>query len=379
MRKPCELSANDSGVTVFNASSTRAVADQLRSAGFEYVHRFASVPSGPAARWVLPVGNSLWTECAIKSFAAYSWRTRLFKEFLLTIDRVGLLGWVGDNLILASKEPLPLDVLVGEVTGEFHPVLTVSLGTPTRFRKLTIQVMRSNGEILGYIKLPITKEAVARVRQEATSLERLKNCDALHSRIPRLLYSGEWANTYILFQSAGSQRPGPVEFGVLHDDFLQRLRTVAPLEKPGSVLVDETAAIWQKAEPFLTSKWRSLGGWALARARQVLAKATVPCGIIHGDFAPWNTRVDNGHLYVFDWESTTESAPLDWDMFHFNIQVASLLKRKFDKYLYSGRSPQDRACLLLYILNSVRQSFEERGPVENAETTFRMQLLSQFC
>jgi len=40
-------------------------------------------------------------------------------------------------------------------------------------------------------------------------------------------------------------------------------------------------------------------------------------GLCHRDFAPWNTYLDRGFLYVFDWEYATEQGIPFWDIFHF--------------------------------------------------------------
>ena len=110
-----------------------------------------------------------------------------------------------------------------EVTGEREPTFAMSLGVGGNVRKLTVQVMRPNGEILGYIKLPLTEAAAERVRREAGILERLRHFAPLRPHIPKVLYAGEWSDGYILFQSPGPPSPGPVEFGALRESFLRAL------------------------------------------------------------------------------------------------------------------------------------------------------------
>ena len=120
-----------------------------------------------------------------------------------------------------------------EVTGECQRSLPCRWAPRDRFRKLTIQVMRPEGEILGYIKLPLTEAATERVRHEAEMLGRLWNFPALRCHIPEVLYAGDWENGYILFQSRGPSYPGPIQFNNLHEDFLQILRGLHQAQKPG--------------------------------------------------------------------------------------------------------------------------------------------------
>jgi hypothetical protein len=286
-------------------------------------------------------------------------------------------GFVPHKLLVASRGALPLEALVQEVTGEGETVFALSLGTPNRFRKLTIQVMRPDGEILGYIKLPLTEAATERVRHEAEVLRRLWDVTALRGHIPKVLHAGNWENGYILFQSRGPSYPGPIQFNNLHEDFLQKLRGLPQVQKPGEALVKEVAARWQRAEPSLDSAWRALGRAALMKAEQELGGATIPCGIMHGDFAPWNTRVENGRLYAFDWESAAWDAPILWDLFHFHVQVASLLNKNSKRVLALSRSSGERASFLLYLLASVCQQVEEKAPLGHTGLRYRQRLLSK--
>jgi hypothetical protein len=269
-----------------------------------------------------------------------------------------------------------MEALVREVTGECQPVFALSLGTEIRVRKLTVQVMHPNGEILGYIKLPLTDAAVERVRHEAETLNRLWSFPALRPHVPRVLYSGEWGDGYILFQSRGPSRPGPVQFNRQCEEFLQLLWGIRTTEKPGHILWEEVAARWGKAEPSLDSWWRALGQAALARAGRELDGVMVPCGVAHGDFVPWNTRVGDGRLYVFDWESACWEAPSLWDAFHFKTQVAALLNKKNNLHISGDRRSGERASFLLYLLNSASQLFGE-GLSQGAGLEYRRQLLAK--
>jgi hypothetical protein len=290
---------------------------------------------------------------------------------------MGWRGWPGHNVLVASREALPLEVLVGQVTGEHEPVFALSLGAPNRFRKLTLQVMRPDGETLGYIKLPLTEAAVERVRHEAEILKRLSNFGAIRPHIPTVLHAHEWENGYILFQSCGPSHPGPFKLNNLHEELLQKLRGLHQVLKPGEALVKEVAARWKKTEPLLDSRWRALGEAALVNASRELRDTTIPCGIMHGDFAPWNTRVGDGRLYAFDWESAACDAPTSWDVFHFKTQVAALLNKKNDLHISQDRGSGERASFLLYLLDSASRLLGEENPALGAGLECRRRLLAK--
>ena len=167
-----------------------------------------------------------------------------------------------------------------------------------------------------------------------------------------------------------------MQYNSLHEDFLGRLRNIHQLVRQGRVLLEEVAARWHKADTLLDSNWRALGEAALARAKRELDGRTVQCGVTHGDFVPWNTRVDGGRLFVFDWESASWEAPGGWDEFHFYTQVASLLRNNALHLLLDRWSGQ-RASFLLYLLSSVCSLLDEDVPAAHAEIMCRQSMLAE--
>ena len=269
------------------------------------------------------------------------------------------MGWARHKVVVASCKPLSFDSLASEVTGETCPVFALSLGNPGRLRKLTIQVMRSDGKVLGYVKIPMTREAAERVRHEAEMLEYLSKFSELRPHIPRVLFAGEWGQEYVLFRTAGSPLPGPAELGAFHQEFLKNLWTIESFDKSGRRIVEEVGTHWRTAEKRLDSGWRDLGRAALATANQELSNLNVRCGVTHGDFAPWNTCICDRRLFVFDWELAETKAPHHWDIFHFQLQVTNLLKRNVFQQLPMNRSNGERALYLLYLLSSAGHAANE--------------------
>ena len=94
-------------------------------------------------------------------------------------------------------------------------------------------------------------------------------------------------------------------------------------------------------------------------ALRELRGSRVACGLHHGDFAPWNTRVDRGNLSVFDWESAECAAPTLWDQFHFLSQAECVLKERVGQQNTPDIRTANRALYLLYLLNSTAQAAQE--------------------
>lgn len=354
--------ATDQGVSVtFLEGRSRKLDPQLVKHRFVHSHRFSVLPSFKAPRWLLPLGDTNQMLIGSRIYAPYAPSSRLLKALFLGAIKAGWQGWGCPRLLVTSKNQFPLEVMVREITGEPQPTFAMSVGLGGKFRKLTVQVMRRNGEILGYIKFPLTDAAIDRVQHETAVLERLSSFAALRRHIPKVLYANKWADGFLLFQSAGPRLQGPLGFGQPHEAFLRRLWRVHQVKKPGRVLVEEVTGRWQRLMPQMDGALAELGKKALDRVSRGLDGMMLPCGVVHGDFAPWNTRVEGEDLFVFDWESAAWDAPILWDKLHFHVQVNSLLKKNSGRKILPDPARTNSASFLLYLLSSACQYLEEGG------------------
>ena len=340
------------------------------------MHRFAVLPSCKSPRLLLPLGDPKITLRGLQIYAPYARAARTAKRLLARAIQLGWQGLGCYDVSVISQRPLPLEDLVREVTGEERPAFALLLGTPGLYRKMIIQVMRPQGEILGFLKLPLSQAAADNIRHEAEMLKRFSAYDCLRAHLPHVLYAGDWTNGYTLFLTGGPERVGPIEFGPLHEKFLETLWSVHRVEKPGHALVEDVVRHWGESQPLLDAKWRELGEEALKRASQNLAGGRVSCGASHGDFSPWNTRTDNGRLFVHDWEFASWEAPIQWDRFQFHVQVSSLLGRANEWVAHLERAPDERAIFLLYLLDSLSRSLKEGVSLEYKGVKFRRRLLA---
>lgn len=365
------------GIAV-SLNPSRRTKRELADKGYIQARSFFTLPSFASPRWLFPMPDGRCGRQGLQVYEPSASKARVMKGLLAIIMATRCQALVPHHLLIASRGTLPLEDLVWEVTAERRPVFALLVGTEARFRKLTVQVMRPQGEILGYIKLPLTEAAEERVRHEAETLIHLSEFPALRPHIPRVLYSGQWGRSFILFQSGGPRQRGHVELGPDGEEFLQILQGLHSVQKPGHVLWTAVTALWRKSEVNLTSRWRALGGAALSKARRELDGVTISYSISHGDFAPWNTRMGNDGLFVFDWESASWEAPSKWDMFHFKTQVAALLNKNYDLYVSTDRRSGDRASYLLYLLSSACQLLGEASALQGAGLEFRRQILAKY-
>ena len=319
---------------------------------------FAIIPSYKQPRCLLPLGNARWTLNGLSMVQPRAWRWRVPRALLVSLVKTGWKRWAWESILVGRDQLRPLESIVGAVTGETKPVFAILVGRPGLYRKLTVQVMSPGGKILCYLKLPLAEAAGDRLQHEAAVLQRLGGCAALRGHIPEVLHSQEWQDGYVLFQSAGSGKPGATRFTQAHERFLRRLWDVRPVQKPGPVLVDEVGRRWQRAAPLLTPEQRRLGDRALQQAGQWLDGVAVRCGLMHGDFAAGNTFIQSdGELFVVDWELAEFDQPILWDVLNFHA-VTAVIRQKPKLAMNwvqhgSGDVPTDKGLLRLYLVNSL--------------------------
>lgn len=55
---------------------------------------------------------------------------------------------------------------------------------------------------------------------------------------------------------------------------------------------------------------------------------SVPTGLMHGDFTPWNMYVTPDGISLYDWEMSKQDMPLLFDLFHYTIQNSVLVRHQ---------------------------------------------------
>ncbi|MGB2889493.1 MAG: phosphotransferase [Candidatus Acidiferrales bacterium] len=334
---------------------------RLINEGYAHLRRFALLPSRKQVRWLLPLTEGRSSVDGFNLYKPFSPAARLMKAVVVRIRATGWEGWARHGLLVASRKPLPIENLVRDVTGDENFTFALSLGTAGAFQKLTVQMTRSDGVILGYLKMPLTGRAGERLQHEAAFLRKLSGFSKLRPHLPQLLFAGPWDGSHVVFESALEGETGPVRFTKLYEEFLKTLHSCRPAASPGRRLIEETARSWERVVLHLGTKWQDLGREVLRIATRELETSMISCGIQHGDFTPWNSRVHRGCLFVFDWESAAWEAPILWDQFHFLAQTECLLRANHESPNQGGIRDRNRALYLLYLLKSTAQAVEEEA------------------
>ena len=320
---------------------------------------FAVVPSSRNPRWLLPFDSARSAAAGLDFCAVYSPRARLLKNALRLFLRSRCSNVLLNRIEVLHESLATLEDLVAKTLGVMTPTFAVSIPAPGRKCKATIQIMSRDGEILGFLKVPLTDGAAERTRHEAFTLRRLACFPELQSSVPEVLFAGDWNGTYVLLQSPVPGRLAGSRFSFRHREFLTKLHAAGRAVRSGEDLAAMTGKRWRKLARDADGHWVEAGERALEYAGGRLASAVVSCGISHGDFAPWNLRLQGNSLRVFDWENANWNAPAHWDWFHFQVQVRANLGRGFQTPLLRCFPESLRPLFTLYLLNSLCDGYDE--------------------
>lgn len=333
--------------------------------------QFAVLPSTSDPRWMIPVSSRTKGNAGrFAIYTPYSPKARFMKMALRTAMRLPSSLWARETVSLPS--PGPLENLVRQVFGETMPDFTISLGTPSLYRKATIQISVAK-RVIGFLKIPLMPSADQRLEHESAVLAQLSAFPALRAFLPSVLYAGQWNGRFILVQSPLDGRAGSVRFGEEHWFFLRALARIASAPRRAQELLDETARKWEGVAHLLDVDARRAVARSLRLIEHHYGGLKIPCGYSHGDFAPWNTRHRPENLGVFDWEAASSATPHDWDAFHFQTQTASLLKRDAGFQLDTG-SPETDCSHWIYLLSSVCKILAEQR-MGTIDVGYRLQLV----
>jgi len=278
---------------------------------------YLAVPNVRSARFLLMRGRKSMA-VGVRVCAPQSWKGRLQRNLLA----IGIP--IGERIYLAAS---PLHDLVNAAVGDGDFAVAFSLGTPGAYQKATAVIWSCHdNKVAAFVKIALTPLATSAIANEYRMLSMLAETPSVCGQIPKVMGRSAWMGHAILMLEPLDGVPGPRAFGPLHLEWLRMLakqtRVVRPWDEGafGQGLLRETQAV-ADALP----DWRARFDTACGVIEARLRGREIPFHLAQRDFAPWNTCVKDGQLYVFDWEMGRSEYPPLYDFFHFHVIQAALL------------------------------------------------------
>lgn len=385
---------------------SRISPEWLRRQGFAHVRQLSVIPSLRNPRWLLPRDASRAAARGWDLYNPQSGRGRLAKAAARALTRALGAGPLGRELLLAHRSCPPLDDILVRTLGTADYRLSLAPRWPGSRRRLaawlatpegrellfvkhriSMQAATPAGAALAYIKFATRPGAIEAIAHEARITAHVAGLRLTAGVVPRLLHYGPGNGGYLSISAplaAGSIPSEPV-LSPVHQDLLRELARQTAPERAEDLLTRLT----QRLAGFpagLDEPWRDRFARGIEAVRSIPSVLELPASLAHGDFVPWNLRLDpmSGGLAVFDWEQAQLAQFPLYDCFHFQIQ-ANMLLRHLDAPLNVTRTlratleaplpgalglapTQVAALLVAYLLEANLRWFEDHRTLPDLPT-----------
>lgn len=259
-------------------------------------------------KWILPK-NPIVGIAALKGWEPYSLKARFKWSFFLIAYRFGVCC-IFPNVFKFNAEFSIANPTADIIVDDLIPVTYI--GELTDHQKSVSILM--DGEILkpaAIVKYALKKGALAHIQREAFALRELQKIGV--SNIPVLLGSTNQS----VWQTAVPGSNSPMKITVQHISFLKALKLNGEYLSLPSLIDSITDKLKLRNHVSYTEQISNC-------LRLMRADLEFPIVGVHGDFAPWNIRVEKQGVNVFDWEGyIQEGIPL-YDLCHFHYVQAYL-------------------------------------------------------
>lgn len=182
-----------------------------------------------------------------------------------------------------------------------------------------------HGAPLFLVKAGVGEGVNALLENEARWLQQLRQYPSLVGHIPALV--AHRLGTDVCFVGQSALR-GDLEFnlGDVHFEFLRSLQqvTVQLMLYEDSRSYQTLASRLADLDQQLSEPWSTRLNAAMGRVNHAFSGLQVPMVAAHRDFTPWNVRVDQGILKVFDWEFADDAQLPIFDPLHFALTPMAL-------------------------------------------------------
>lgn len=263
-------------------------------------------PTASNPELLLPLGSAAAGAAALRRFHDGRTRNERVKTVAATaLARVGLLRFApGERVEISS---FTLVEQINEALGENDVQIAITLGPRRRNRKPVLQLLRRNGDTIGFAKVGWSPFTRALVENEAHWLERLAGAVPDEICIPTVLARIDGDDRTIVVSSALDTSLRAGLGGRLSSHTITRLARCLGTDR---VRFTELPLL----EALRAGRVGELIDVDCLLRRH--GDVEVELGTWHGDLTPWNTSTVDGVSRVWDWEFADAHRPVGFDLLH---------------------------------------------------------------
>lgn len=266
-------------------------------------------PSADAPQLLIPIAPRVVAAAAMRRHHdARSARERVQGLAGRLIARTGALRFTGGQIL--ERPPFQMLNDLERALGEPRVMAAISLGPRRRNRKPVLQLIRPDGDPIGFAKVgwsDLTRDLVTNEGHWLTEVE---------GKLP----SGIIAPGVL--HRAGTDATDLVVTTPLHID--DRAGRSGPLDS--ALVLGLARSVGSRMTPIdrlaVVADGRDLIGDAIDIARLISRHegVEVEAGLWHGDLTPWNTATRDGQTMLWDWEFAGDRRPVGLDLLHTRFE-----------------------------------------------------------
>ncbi len=327
-------------------------------AGELFRYSFINNPDG-SIRWFFP--SDLASPLYLTLYNATTIRGRAYKLFARALFPSPGRKWLFSGEFLAQFSPLAL--LEPWVKGTWRSShLAIFTGTPGADRKVVAVLGRSSKERV-FLKIPLGVSSTALLERERMALQVLAVSNFETFVYPTVTRFDTQGPALALSDVAPAAPKRISKFSRIHIAFLSEIYSKSIARKRvcdtdffaqiarNIELLKGVPGCFSGLDSEKVSNLSSAIGktWALIRPELKISTAYA-----HGDFTPWNTYLQRGRLFIYDWELFHIDAPVLFDYFHFVLQNAILIKHWQPGRILRHLKDQRKSGLLRRLLGGIK-------------------------
>jgi thymidylate kinase len=312
---------------------------------WQIYHSFGWLALKDGRGFLIPLASQQTRVNALRLYNAQNLKARIARTLLTLGLKGGIVRPLVRKMQVLIRQDVPEEerskILLLEHLKEVlkYQDLTyaISLGAPGPHRKPVLQIMTSDGEVIGYAKVGRDDATNRLVQNEVQTLQVLAATPLHALTVPRVLHSGWWRDHFLGVLSA----PEGVSDGARQTLTLHHLAALKELRAVQIAWMPlRESAFWitlcRQVGQMHHTRYRHVLEQGIAKAETWVGKTPLPFHFCHGDFAPWNMKQNGKKLFIFDWEYASEAGPPAWDLFHFRFETMLLLKKWNAHVIYAS-------------------------------------------
>lgn len=270
-------------------------------------------------RWLFKASN---LRHVLSTYSANNLRSKLISFGIKLMSKLGLSStFSSGSFRIHSNVELPIH----QYLKSFDEGI-VFMGTPGYYRKVTIAKIQHSG-VSEFIKVPISFASERNILNEKRVLEWLPSYQ---------FTSFEFPDGVKKMQGGALKQNNRLSYSFQQNQFTRPVQLV--LSEIASVTMKQSL-LWnvpminavQNNLEILKGNLRGIYLECFRSAEQMFNSIPktqeIYTTFAHGDFTPWNLKLNKDSAYVYDWEFARSEMPLFYDAFHFLIQSSIYTKK----------------------------------------------------